>query len=582
MRTLKLANRELKKIFLKPIMLVTFFAVIVALAITTFTFTPTQKSYTSVQLVGTNINMAYQNFLDDSHTESKSAYDKVLEKQKNWITNYYSKIKNQTEIEQFKSLVTQTQTSLNTLHYAVKDYQTDKNQTNSDNVKTCYAALYNNASNTSAFLQALDSNISFYLKIEDFDTLIDFFDGIAKNIPQAFSNPDLQYVEICNFLLDNFDFKQISPIIQGITVLPITEEDINTMLDEYYYKIYSTDPENQETKLGILFTQIKNFAAQKSESTAQEDFDTLNTLVSNYKSVAYMSATALQNNWMIKSAGTMDDINLKSCIGFTKYNSYLYKQELAKYSFLLQNDKYDVDYLSTFSFNQDSGNSTNAFDFTIYAMQIVSFVLIIVSVFIASGTVASELSNGTMKMLAIRPYSRTKIIIGKLLATLSFMCIMLFISLLIAFGVGYFSYGIQTTNVLIVFDATNVVVLNAFCVIGLYFLSCILNLIFYICLTMFFSVLLKSNVISVIFGMGTYALSLVFNALLYAKDWFRYLPFAHLDLYKYLGTSLNSGQFFGFSLANGINFDYSITYIAVTILVFIVSTVFIFRKRNIA
>ena len=131
------------------------------------------------------------------------------------------------------------------------------------------------------------------------------------------------------------------------------------------------------------------------------------------------------------------------------------------------------------------------------------------------------------------------------------------------------------------FNGTNVAVLNAFVMMLIYFVSCALNLTVFISFVLFISVLFKSNVISVIFGILLYGFNIISNALLYNKLWYTYTPFAHLDLYKYMGASANTGQFFGFSLGIGSSFLMSIIYLLAILLLTIIASTLIFRKRNI-
>ena len=417
------------------------------------------------------------------------------------------------------------------------------------------------------------------MSLSDFDTLSKFFEGIAKNIPSVFVNPDVQFPQINNFLSENYNFKQISEITQNLKVFEINQEKYDELIQNFYTEIYPTD---NQTKLGKLFEEIKDFALVNSDSTLPEDFEKFNNLVSNYKSIVVMSSNALKNGWIVQLAGNKSDNELHEFIGFANYNSYIYKQEVAKNEYLLKIGKFDYQFLEPMSFNRNSGEKTNVFDFLVFAMQIVSFVLAIIVIFVASGTVATELSNGTMKMLAIRPYSRNKIILAKFLACIMFMIMMVLMAFVISFAVGFFTYGIGATNVLVVFNSSKVIEMNVFVVTILYLLSCILNLIFYISLSILVSILFKSNVISVIVGLLTYGISIIFNALLYAKNWMVYLPFAHFDLFKYFGSVVNNGDFFGFSLANGGTFTISIIYLLICILLNIFASTFIFRKRNIA
>ena len=269
-------------------------------------------------------------------------------------------------------------------------------------------------------------------------------------------------------------------------------------------------------------------------------------------------------------------------IGFSNYNSYIYKQAFAKNEYLIENGEFDYNYLTPFSFNINSGEKTNCFDFIVFSMQILTPVIIVFLIFVASSTIATELSTGTMKMLAIRPYNRTKIILAKFLSCIALMLVLILMAFAITSVIGLIVYGIGPTSVLTVFNASKVIVLNAFVVLLLYFLSCVINCTFFISLALLFSVLLKSNIVSVILSLLTFVFTIISNSLLYNNTWFNYLPFAHFDLYKYFGATANTGQFFGFSITIGSNFVISIIYICALIFISLVTSVIVFRKRNIA
>lgn len=578
MRIFTLVKAELKKIFLRPIMLITFFVVIAALIIGTLTFSPQIKEKTSVTFGGTNIQSAYNSFSESSSDQnSKVNLDDKLNKMYIWVSSYYDNITNQTQLNDLKEKITATDSSMQQLHNMVLSYCNNLGVTQSE-VESQFKKVSKNASSTYNCLNNL-TDITFYLSTSDFDTLENFFEGIAKNIPQNFVNPDRQFTQVNNFLTENYDFSQISDITKDLKVFEIEEESYNNLIKNFYSNIY---PSNSESKLWILNQDICNFVNNNSDSTLPEDFEKFNELASNYKSTITMATNALKYGWTALLAGTKSDNELTNYIGFANYNSYIYKEEVAKNEYLLSNNKYDYQYLSPMSFNQNSGNKTNVFDFVVYAMQILSFALAIVVIFVASGTVATELSNGTMKMLAIRPYSRNKIIAAKFIACATFMTLMVFMGFAISFAVGYFTYGIDATTVLVVFNSSAVLEVNVFLIMLVYLISCMLNLLFYISLSILISILFKSNVISVIVGLLTYGMSIIFNALLYAKNWLMYLPFAHFDLYKYFGASVNTGSFFGFSLANGSNFTISCIYLASCIFLSLILSTFVFRKRNIA
>ncbi|AOM83052.1 ABC transporter permease subunit [Salisediminibacterium beveridgei] len=86
--------------------------------------------------------------------------------------------------------------------------------------------------------------------------------------------------------------------------------------------------------------------------------------------------------------------------------------------------------------------------FTMQNPQLISFVTMF-SVIVGAGIVASEHSNGTIKLLMIRPVKRWKILFSKWIATIQFSIVMLFVlilSSLITGGVLH-DFSIESTRV---------------------------------------------------------------------------------------------------------------------------------------
>lgn len=585
MKVLTLAKAELKKIFLRPIMLVMFFVFVAALSLMTVTFKPQKRNNTTVVFTDTTVQTTYNRFLNGSSENSKNQLDNMLIEQKNLILEFLAKVESENQINVLTERIAQTQSALFVeLPPAILAYNANQNSTTASAVEAAYANVKNKSMSVTNYLQSeLSNQITFYISQQDYDKLFDFFNRITNNIPNTFTMPEQQYVSVYEFLSENFSFSSISYIVQKAQTLPITAENINPILEKYYHKILDpNDIFNQQAKLNKLFADIRQFVIENGDSAEKDDIDKLNQFFSQYKSIVVMSKTILQNQFLLLKGGDKPDDELRNYIGFEKYNSYELKQATHYNAHLLDNELFDYEYLQPFSFGVNSGSHTNAFDFVVYAMQILSFIIAIFCMFIASGTIANEQANGTMKMIAIRPYSRSKIVAGKLLACLNFMFILLLLGFASTFAVGYISYGFTQTQVLLIFNAQTVFELNAFAVLGIYFISLYLKLAFYIALAMLMSVLAKSNTVALIFSMLLYVFSLVGNAMLVTYNWFVYLPIAHLDLFRYFGTVTQNGGFFGFNFPLNASFNTSLLYLAGSLFVFFITSIIVFKKRNIA
>ncbi|WP_416148780.1 ABC transporter permease [Salipaludibacillus sp. HK11] len=188
------------------------------------------------------------------------------------------------------------------------------------------------------------------------------------------------------------------------------------------------------------------------------------------------------------------------------------------------------------------------------ALGIASFVTLF-SVIVASSIVSSEIDNGTMKHLLIRPFERWQVLLAKFITVVGFSIMMILVLLLsnllmgtIAFGSGSFStpivehsfYGdVLYTTVSDIFPAK----------VGLYFL----NMMMFVIISFSLSILFKSQTLAV--GIGIFILFFTsmaqgFSMLLADTAWYKFIFIAHLELPSYaVVDEFLPGVGIGFSLA---------------------------------
>lgn len=579
MKLLRLTNAELKKIFLRPVMWVVFLVLVASLILASIIFNPIEKPKTSIQLSGLNIRGAYNQFINDNNANGRTKLNQQLFDMKSSLELSISQSENDHQLNQLKSYITQTESKLTQLYMTIVKFYKSPPEVTEMEVKNSFIMLKQSSELTLKFLNSIKDDISFYISNHDFDSLTSFFSNLSKNIPTTFVKQS-QYSSASNFLMNNFDFKKISGIVTSLKSFPVSSKNMKDIFQKYYYDIIDYD-KNPDCKLNKIYNEITKFVNENEDSTEKEDFSHLNKLVSNYKSVINMSCSLLVDSYQAKSASLISENNLRNYIGFENFNQYTLKQRIVKYNYLMENSLYDYDYLDPFSYNTASGEKVNAFDYTVFAMQIISVILAIFCIFIAGSTISGEYNNGTLKMLAIRPYKRSKLLLGKYLASVIFCLIVLGISFTFTFIIGFINSGITTLNVLVVFNASKVLIMNAYILLLLYFLSIFLNLIFFISFALLLSILFKSSALSVLLSFIFYLFSFVASALLYTKSWFIYLPFAHLDIYKYFGATGSSGLF-GFNIALGSNFSISLIYLLFSIIILLSLSNLAFRKKEIS
>ncbi len=591
MKVFKLARAELKKIFLRPIMFVVFLTLLISIALLSMNFNPEPRTVTAVSLnrTGETIQSAYNKyFLAETSETSKKKFDDILIKEYNAIDNFFANFDTSAETGQLKILsdrIANVDSAIDSIYYHNLNYNSNRTQANRNAVVNAFAHTSNELTAVRAYIQNIEGSLNFFIKESDLTTLKDFFRNMQANIPENFpiTGNDVEIFESNLNYLKKYDFAGIVEIVDSLEYFDIDTESFDVVIEKYYTDILDpTNINNTSPALNSLFDQIKDFRQQNAESSDEEHFVQLETYISQYKSISNMASIILKNEFALSKAGTKVDEEMQQYVGFTNYSSYELRQNANLYKYLLENNLFDYDFLTPFSYNTNSGQESNAFDFVIYSMQAISFIIAIFAIFIASGTVANEQNIGTMKMLAIRPYSRSKIITAKLFSVIKFMLLMLIISFVSTFAVGYFSYGVTQTQSLLVFNAENVFILNSFLALGLYFVSLFLNMTFYITIALMISVMARSSTVAIILSILIYGLSLFGNLFFFKAPWFVYLPIAHLDIFRFFGSKANTGNLFNFTFPLNSNFFVSLIYLGSTLLISYLLTISIFKKRNIA
>lgn len=202
----------------------------------------------------------------------------------------------------------------------------------------------------------------------------------------------------------------------------------------------------------------------------------------------------------------------------------------------------------------------------------------ILTAIIASDIVASEFSGGTIKLLLIRPVSRTKILLAKYLSMLLFGGVMTVLLLAVGYLLGgvLFGFGGMDLPYIYVSPEDNAIhqmttLDNVLFSVGLQLLGMliIVTLAFMISAAMRSSALaIAVSLVAMFVGTG-----IVGFFLEYGHSWVKYILFANMDLRMYLeGPILVEGMTMGFSL----------TVIAVYFVVFHLLAWLFFTKRDVA
>ena len=366
------------------------------------------------------------------------------------------------------------------------------------------------------------------------------YEYIDKN-NEALTISKAQYDEMLTALKNN-DWKYFAN--KELDSLNTQIEELNTLITQ--------DSENEDLK-----TQLKSLELQKEVVNLRLDKN-INYGSDNYKSMAIQNYRMYMGNYIQSSQGRNLTDEDKSEI-----NGYLEKANLYKYD--LYND---TEYQNTATANYTFQNSIGTY----------IAIIVMIVVIVAGVSISEEFNKGTVKLLLVRPYSRTKILISKLIAVFITMLITTATILLLQFIIGGIVYGFGTYMMNVVqfdFTTNSIVTLNIFAYLGLIFICKLPIFILIGTLAFALSTLFLNSPLAVALPILGYMGSDVINmiAISYKWDWVKYFVTPNWDLSQYL--------FGGTPMFSGISIEFSITICAIYFVIMLVASIVSFKKRNI-
>lgn len=366
------------------------------------------------------------------------------------------------------------------------------------------------------------------------------YEYIDKN-NEALTISKAQYDEMLTALKNN-DWKYFAN--KELDSLNTQIEELNTLIAQ--------DSENEDLK-----TQLKSLELQKEVVNLRLDKN-INYGSDNYKSIAVQNYRMYMGNYIQSSQGKNLTDEEKSEI-----NGYLEKANLYKYD--LYND---TEYQNTATANYTFQNSIGTY----------IAIIVMIVVIVAGVSISEEFNKGTVKLLLVRPYSRTKILISKLIAVFITMLITTATILLLQFIIGGIVYGFGTYMMNIVqfdFTTNSIVTLNIFAYLGLIFICKLPIFILIGTLAFALSTLFLNSPLAVALPILGYMGSDMINmiAISYKWDWVKYFVTPNWNLSQYL--------FGGTPMFSGISVEFSITICAIYFVIMLVASIVSFKKRNI-
>ncbi|WP_047981022.1 ABC transporter permease [Ornithinibacillus contaminans] len=268
----------------------------------------------------------------------------------------------------------------------------------------------------------------------------------------------------------------------------------------------------------------------------------------------------------------------------TSYSDDNWESQLQKENDVLTKEGKDDEYMASFNNSIIATNNYylehdiqpegyGAFQFTLDNVGLLSLVSLF-TIIIAAGIVASEFRLGTIKLLLIRPISRSKLLLSKYVSVLLFALITLLALLFFSYIVGALFFGFDGINPSIVMEKSS----------GLEYVSILgeivsgygyglVNLVMMATFAFMISSVFRNSSLAI--GIAIF-LMMAGNSIVgffSNYDWVKYILFANTDLQVYADG--NSHWIDGMSLG------FSITMLAVYYAIFMVLSWTFFTKRDV-
>lgn len=196
------------------------------------------------------------------------------------------------------------------------------------------------------------------------------------------------------------------------------------------------------------------------------------------------------------------------------------------------------------------------------------------TIVVAAGMVASEFSWGTIKLLLIRPVSRSKVLLSKYTATLLFALLMLLLLFSTSFLFGILFFGVSGADApYLAYSNGQVIEQNMVShIIGLFGYRSI-DLIMMVTLSFMISTVFRSSSLAIGISLFLMFTGPQLVQLLSQYEWAKYILFANTDLQQYTN---------GTPIVEGMTLTFSIVMLILYFALFTLLSWYIFNKRDVA
>ncbi len=352
-----------------------------------------------------------------------------------------------------------------------------------------------------------------------------------------------------------------------------------------------------------IITEKLQTIIDKTNNNKKDILNNLNNLEgNNSKCESYindyrlLSITSYKLFKMLITQNATKEIDNKISINFygetfENFNKYNFDEKITAYEYYINNNIYEESFINQSGYSYQTTDSENGLNYVYFSIKLVSFIVILFVAIMAIISITNEQKHGTIKFILSRPYSRTNIVLGKLLSMFYFVSVLMLFNLLFSVLFANILYGlpaINAGNLLVVFNAKIAFSLNYILYILLYSLFQLLEVCFYAIVVCFFAFMFWSVLGTFITTMTSICAILSLNIFFKTQSWFKFSPFYNANLFKFFGSKVviseNSTAFLDKLLDTSIiinsNFWLSLAIISIYSALLILIDLIIYKKRD--
>lgn len=360
------------------------------------------------------------------------------------------------------------------------------------------------------------------------------------------------YINMFNVSLDGdkLSFQKTLPFEQIINKSYTTV--ITKELYDKYFKPYYDDIE--KSKIDSLADELKQeiskhsnaeivfysfmpetVATNKAEKLKEFDqsYIRLKSLFKEYVSRVSTIDSLVKNTNSKTSieANKLDDSGAKKIQGFIFSSRYNLNSSITQAKFLIEQGTLSTNYTAPESLGK--GYGAMAF---IYILT--NIIVLICGIVLSSGAIAGEHSDGTMKLLLIRPHTRTQVLISKFLSTAIVLLGLTIFNFLVTLAIGAIGWGLSGVPMaLSIFNSKRAIILHPAVVMLFMHLFCYLEAVVFSLIALTISTLFRSRGGAIAVSMLIYFVSFVLGSILSTYSWYRFVIFNNTNLFQYMSST---------------------------------------------